>query len=118
MPLLDTVTEYPFKWVFDLKCQARYRRKWGGNLQVPPPHSANLLDLHQFSSKNNKKYSFCAEFREVFENEIGIFFRALESGFLSAKRALGRIFLINFRLFFVPELIGCSCCVETACYAS
>ena len=32
--------------------------------------------------------------------------RALESGFLGAKRALGRTFLLNFRLLFVPGLIA------------
>ena len=50
-----------------------------------PPLTLNLPDLHQFSSKNNKKYSFCVEFREVSENEIEIFFRALESVFLEQK---------------------------------
>ena len=50
--------------------------------------------LSQQSSESDEKYSFCVEFREVFKNEIENFFRALESGFLRAKRALGRLFLI------------------------
>ena len=83
-----------------------------------PPQMIATSDLRQFSSEKNKKYSFCAEFREVFKNEIGFFFRALESGFLIAKRALGRNFLINFGLFFVSELFGGSQPVETAWYAS
>ena len=48
--------------------------------------------LWDLFTKNNKQYSFCAEFREVFKNEIEKNIRALESGFLRTKRALCRFF--------------------------
>ena len=65
-------------------------RIWGGGSSNFPPQMIATSDLRQFSSEKNKKYSFCAKFREVFKNETGKNVRALESGFLIAKRAQGR----------------------------
>ena len=78
----------------------------GGESRLPPQMIATS-DLHQFSSKTNKKYSFCAEFREVFKNEIEKKIGALESGFLMPKRAIGQKILINFELFFGSGPCGC-----------
>ena len=61
---------------------------------------------------------YIAKFRELFKNEIEKNLSARESGFLIAKRALGRFFLINFCIFCVCEAFGCSYRIETAWYAS
>ena len=61
---------------------------------------------------------YIAKFRELFKNEIEKNLSTRESGFLIAKRALGRFFLINFCIFCVCEAFGCSYRIETAWYAS
>ena len=46
-----------------------------------------VKELSSTPSLNNKKYSFCVEFREVFKNEIDFFFRALETVFFEDKKS-------------------------------